>query len=130
MSSSLLQNKVILITGGARGIGAATAKELSRRGARPVLADIDAAALADTAAGMSPTPLDVTDVSVCKAAAQRVLDEYGRLDVVWANAGIASAGPVQLTDPMAWRRTVEVNLLGTKSILAAVGASFKAVFKK
>jgi NAD(P)-dependent dehydrogenase (short-subunit alcohol dehydrogenase family) len=116
MNPSLLRDKVVLITGGARGIGAATAKELSRRGARPVLADIDAAALADTASGMSPTPLtielDVTDLSACEAAVQRVLDEYGRLDVVWANAGIASAGPVQLTDPMAWRRTVEVNLLG------------------
>jgi NAD(P)-dependent dehydrogenase (short-subunit alcohol dehydrogenase family) len=116
MSPSLLQDKVVLITGGARGIGAATARELSRRGARLVLADLDAAALATTAAGMSPAPLtielDVTDVSACEAAVQRVLDEHGRLDVVWANAGIASAGPVQLTDPAAWRRTVEVNLVG------------------
>jgi NAD(P)-dependent dehydrogenase (short-subunit alcohol dehydrogenase family) len=116
MRPSLLQNKVVLITGGARGIGAATAKELSRRGARPVLADLDAEALAGTAAGMSPAPLtielDVTDVSACEVAVQRVLDEHGRLDVVWANAGIASAGPVLLTDPAAWRRTVEVNLVG------------------
>jgi NAD(P)-dependent dehydrogenase (short-subunit alcohol dehydrogenase family) len=116
MSPSLLHGKVVLITGGARGIGAATAKELSRRGARTVLADLDAEALADTAAGMSPAPLtielDVSDPSACDAAVQRVLDDHGQLDIVWANAGIASTGPVQLTDPMAWRRTVEVNLLG------------------
>ena len=42
----------------------------------------------------------------------RVVSEHGRLDVVWANAGIASLGPIALTSPAAWTRTVEVNLLG------------------
>jgi NAD(P)-dependent dehydrogenase (short-subunit alcohol dehydrogenase family) len=116
MTAWSLQDKVILITGGARGIGAATATELARRGARPVLADLDTEALAGTAATISPTPLtielDVTDLSACEAAVQRVLDEHGRLDVVWANAGIATGGPVQLTDPTAWKRTIDVNLIG------------------
>ena len=111
-----LKDKVILITGGARGIGAATAKELARRGALPVLADLDGPTLVGTAAGISPAPLtlelDVTDVYACEAAVERVLEEHGRLDVVWANAGIGSSGPLQLTDPSAWTRTVEVNLLG------------------
>jgi NAD(P)-dependent dehydrogenase (short-subunit alcohol dehydrogenase family) len=107
---------VILITGAARGIGAATARELARRGARPVLADLDGEALAEIRTTISPTPLttqlDVTDPDACDAAVQRSLDEHGRLDVVWANAGIASFGPLMLSDPGAWRRTVEVNLLG------------------
>ena len=111
-----LSGKVMLITGGARGIGAATARELARRGALPVLADLDIDALAATAVAISPTPvtveLDVTDMDACEAAVQRVLEEHGRLDVVWANAGIGSGGPLQLADPAAWRRTVEVNLLG------------------
>ena len=116
MDAWSLSGKVMLITGGARGIGAATARELARRGALPVLADLDIDALAATAAAISPTPvtveLDVTDLDACEAAVQRVLEEHGRLDVVWANAGIGSGGPLQLTDPAAWRRTVEVNLLG------------------
>jgi NAD(P)-dependent dehydrogenase (short-subunit alcohol dehydrogenase family) len=116
MSDWTLNGKVILITGGARGIGAATATELARRGARPVLADLDTDALASTAASISPAPptieLDVTDPEACEAAVERILSEHGKLDIVWANAGIASAGTVQLTDPAAWRRTVEVNLLG------------------
>lgn len=116
MSAWSLNEKVVLVTGGARGIGAATAAELARRGAVPVLADLDVDALAATAATITPAPLtielDVTDLSGCEAAVERVLEEHGRLDIAWANAGIASGGPVQLTDPAAWRRTIDVNLIG------------------
>ncbi len=116
MNGWTLNEKVVLITGGARGIGAATGRELARRGARVVLADLDTEALARTAEAISPAPLtielDVTDLADCEAAVERTLEQRGRLDVVWANAGIASFGPLQLTDPAAWTRTIEVNLLG------------------
>jgi NAD(P)-dependent dehydrogenase (short-subunit alcohol dehydrogenase family) len=131
MTQWSLAQKVVLITGGARGIGAATAAEFTHRGALPVLADLDAHALAATAAALSPTPmtqqLDVTDADACEAVVAAVLERYGRLDAVWANAGIASIGPVALTDPRAWARTVEVNLLGAyytvRAALPAVIAS-------
>ena len=123
MAAWTMSEKVILITGGARGIGAGTAVELARRGAKVVLADLDAEAMADTARGISPTPitieLDVTDGPACEAAVQRVLSEHGRLDLAWANAGIASFGPLALTAPSAFRRTVEVNLLGAYNTLRA-----------
>jgi NAD(P)-dependent dehydrogenase (short-subunit alcohol dehydrogenase family) len=116
MSAWSLNEKVVLITGGARGIGAATAVKLLERGATPVLADLDVDALAATAATMTPPPLtielDVTSLSECEAVVERVLEEHGRLDIAWANAGIASGGPVALTDPAAWRRTIDVNLIG------------------
>jgi NAD(P)-dependent dehydrogenase (short-subunit alcohol dehydrogenase family) len=111
--------KVVLITGGARGIGAATGAELARRGWTPVLADID------------PTgdvlPLDVTDAAACERAVATVLERHGRLDAVWANAGIASFGPLALTDPAAWTRTIEVNLLGAyRTVRAALPAIIAA----
>jgi len=123
MADWTLNEKVILITGGARGIGAGTGAELARRGATVVLADLDGEALADTARRLTPTPLtielDVADTSACEAAVDRVLSEHGRLDVAWANAGIATFGPLALTAPSAFQRTVEVNLLGVYNTLRA-----------
>jgi NAD(P)-dependent dehydrogenase (short-subunit alcohol dehydrogenase family) len=107
--------KVALITGGARGIGAATAAELARRGWTPVLADIEASG--DVIA------LDVADAAACERAVATVIERHGRLDAVWANAGIASFGPLALTDPGAWERTIEVNLLGAyRTVRAALPA--------
>lgn len=118
-----LQDKVILITGGGRGIGAATAAELKRRGAVPVLADVDDVAAHATADSLGKDVLgvhvDVTDLDSCETAIAAVLDRYGRLDVVWANAGIGAGGPVELMDPAAWTRVVQVNLIGAFNTVRA-----------
>ena len=118
-----LRGQVVLITGGASGIGAATAGALLARGAVPVLIDCDSAALAKTAGALGGSVLaiaaDVTCMADCEAAVATALQVHGRVDVVWANAGIAALGPLLLTDPAAWRRCVEVNVFGTFNIARA-----------
>jgi NAD(P)-dependent dehydrogenase (short-subunit alcohol dehydrogenase family) len=126
-----LTGKVILITGGARGIGLATATELARRGAVPVIADVDESALASAAEAIGgdvqTLRVDVTDYAACEAAVAAVLDRHGQLDVVWANAGVAAIGPVELVEPDVWRRVIEVNLLGAyNTVRAALGAVLDA----
>jgi NAD(P)-dependent dehydrogenase (short-subunit alcohol dehydrogenase family) len=107
--------KVVLITGGARGIGAATARELEARGWTTAVADIDP--IGDA------IPLDVRDAAACDRAVETVLERHERLDAVWANAGISSFGPLALTDPDAWARTVEINLVGAfRTVRAALPA--------
>jgi NAD(P)-dependent dehydrogenase (short-subunit alcohol dehydrogenase family) len=118
-----LRDKVFLITGGARGIGAATARELNGRGARLALVDLDEAALDATASqlGALGVTADVTDLGAMESVVARVTEELGGIDVVWANAGIASFGPIETTDPDAFTRTVEVNLLGAfRTVRAAL----------
>jgi NAD(P)-dependent dehydrogenase (short-subunit alcohol dehydrogenase family) len=111
--------KTVLITGGARGIGRATGTELARRGWTPILADIEA--------GDDVIAMDVLDADACERAVATVLERHGRLDAVWANAGIASFGPLALTDPAAWERTIDVNLLGAfRTVRAALPAVIEA----
>jgi NAD(P)-dependent dehydrogenase (short-subunit alcohol dehydrogenase family) len=111
-----LQGKVILITGAASGIGAAGALELHRRGATVVLVDCDRETLATVSAQLEGDPLtvvaDVTSMAQCQAAVDATLARHGRLDIVWANAGMASFGPLAHTDPGAWKRCIEVNVMG------------------
>ena len=118
-----LHDRAFLITGGARGIGAATAQALRARGARLALVDLDEAALEETATALQAQAItaDVTDLEAMQEATERAVAGLGGLDVVWANAGIATFGPIAMTDPEAFARTVEVNLLGAfRTVRAAL----------
>jgi NAD(P)-dependent dehydrogenase (short-subunit alcohol dehydrogenase family) len=105
---------VAVVTGAGSGIGAAIASELSRRGHRVVVSDIDEAAAARVAGhiGGTAAQLDVTDGEAVQALADRVIAEHGRLDVWVSNAGISKMQRfVDITDAD-WDRTLAVNAKG------------------
>jgi NAD(P)-dependent dehydrogenase (short-subunit alcohol dehydrogenase family) len=112
-----LNHRVALITGGARGIGLATARALTARGARVALVDLDSDELQSAAAHLGPEtlaiPADVTDTAAIAAAVTRAAEHFGAVDLLIANAGIAPMPATARTmDPDEFERVVEVNLLG------------------
>jgi AhpD family alkylhydroperoxidase len=120
--TSSLTDRRVLITGAARGIGAATARRLHERGARVALAGIEPELLTQVAAecGDAPAiPCDVRDRQQVEAAVQRAVEQLGGLDVVIANAGVAAQLPILGGDPEVFERTIEVNLLGVYYTLRA-----------
>jgi NAD(P)-dependent dehydrogenase (short-subunit alcohol dehydrogenase family)/alkylhydroperoxidase family enzyme len=117
-----LSGRRVLITGAARGIGAATARRLHSRGARLVVAGIEPELLARVAADCGDTlavVCDVRDREQVEAAVEAAVEHLGGLDVVIANAGVAAQLPVIGGDVSVFERTVQVNLLGAYYTLRA-----------
>jgi NAD(P)-dependent dehydrogenase (short-subunit alcohol dehydrogenase family) len=126
---SSMKNKVVLITGGARGIGAATAREIAAQGGKVILTDVDQEPLdtlaAELGAGYVHAVLaDVTDLPSMEAAVASGLAAFGRIDAVVANAGIASYGSVLGVDPATFRRVIDINING---VFHTVRASLPAL---
>jgi NAD(P)-dependent dehydrogenase (short-subunit alcohol dehydrogenase family) len=126
-SSYSLAGKVALVTGGARGIGLATAQELIGRGASVVVVDLHAEAVEEAAAGLHATKAlgiaaDVTEMDAMEAAVAATIERFGGLDVIVANAGIASRGATSLAAEVdQFERVIDVNLLGVwRSVRAAL----------
>lgn len=111
-----IRDKVVLITGPARGIGAEAARQLAARGARLSLVGLEPELLEQLTAELGPNAIwfeaDVTDVDALNDAVARTVERFGGLDVVIANAGIAPFGSVASIDPAEFERVIEVNLLG------------------
>ena len=133
---SKLKGRVAVITGGASGLGRASAERFAAEGADLVLADLNARAGDETAAAITAetgrqvefVALDVTDEDQTQALMRHAVDAFGRLDVVLAAAGVSSAGyvsgqvTVRIDDPETnylinkpaadWRRVLDINLTG------------------
>jgi len=118
-----VSGKVVLVTGPARGIGAETARQLAARGARLSLVGMEPERLAALAAELGPGHAwfrcDVTDQAALERAVAGTVEALGGIDVVVANAGIASNGTVAVTPVEALVRVIEVNLAGVVRTVSA-----------
>ncbi|MFT5440881.1 MAG: NAD(P)-dependent dehydrogenase (short-subunit alcohol dehydrogenase family) [Alphaproteobacteria bacterium] len=141
-----LSGRVVLITGGDRGLGLSMATAQAQCGASVVLASVDydgcvasAAAIsdsvgADRALGLQ---LDITDLAACRAAIAATIEKFGRLDAVFNNArrlmrgpGLPPGGnslPLHETDPEIYAETVKVNVVGTFFMARAAAEHFRSV---
>jgi NAD(P)-dependent dehydrogenase (short-subunit alcohol dehydrogenase family) len=112
-----VQGRTIFITGAARGIGAESARRLAARGANLALVGLEPDELSRVAQqcgrNAATFEADVTDWSALEGAVEGAVERFGGVDVVMANAGIAPVGMVRSTDPGAFERTIEVNLVGS-----------------
>lgn len=110
-----IRNKVIVITGGARGIGLATAKTLHRLGAKVAIGDVDEAKLKESATDLGLDvygKLDVTDPESFRSFLDDVERQLGPLDVLINNAGIMPAGKVIDEPETVTRRILDINVYG------------------
>src|SRR5882762_11439938 len=97
-----LTNKNILITGGTRGIGLASAQEFEREGARDVICDTDEKTLKEARSTLGPKAMafcaDVSKLSDLDNLYSKIKAEFGHLDVVFANAGYSQFGPFEVVE--------------------------------
>lgn len=127
-----VDGKVVFITGGAAGVGAEVARRLHAKGARLLLTDVDSGALASFAAALGgdrvlTVTADVRDLPAMQAAVDAGVQRFGGVDVVVANAGIASYGSVLQVDPAAFKRLMDVNVLG---VFHTVRAALPAIVER
>lgn len=116
----LLQDRIAIVTGGARGLGEAICHRLAREGAHVVVADINlegaervaAEIVAQTDRHAIAIKADVTDEAEVETLVNRTVDEFGRLDIMVANAGILIAEAIDEFPADRWRRVLDVDLFG------------------
>ncbi|SRX94973.1 putative oxidoreductase [Mycobacterium tuberculosis H37Rv] [Mycobacterium shimoidei] len=127
-----VDSQVVFITGGAGGIGAELARRLHAKGAKLVLTDLDRVQLETLARELGDDRVltvvaDVRDLAAMQSAADAAVERFGGIDTVVANAGIISHGSVLHVDPEAFRRLIDVNVLG---VFHTVRAALPSVIER
>ncbi|PSQ71421.1 MAG: 3-oxoacyl-[acyl-carrier-protein] reductase [Bacteroidetes bacterium QH_9_67_14] len=121
-SENLFDGDVVLVTGGSKGIGRAAAHRFARQGARVVLTSrhldevSDVAEEIASATGQDTLPLeaDIADPAAVEAAYDELISRFGRLDALFANAGVNGQwAPIEELSVEDWRKTIDINLTGT-----------------
>ena len=116
-----LQGKVALITGGGSGIGEASAKLIAREGAKVAVVGRTKEKLDSTVADIRqqggeafPISADISQPEQMQQVMQEIIERWGRLDVVFAHAGINGVwAPLEELEPEDWQKTIDINLTGT-----------------
>ena len=116
-----IAGRTALVTGAGQGIGRAIAERLASEGARVACNDVDPVTAARTAASIGglAVPFDVGDPDAVRAGVAAVEDGLGPVELLVANHAVMTMAPFEETDPDDWRRTIDVNLLGTAWLLEA-----------
>jgi 3-oxoacyl-[acyl-carrier protein] reductase len=123
-----LKDKVALITGAGRGFGLAIAERFAEAGADLALhyrasrdgCDAVARTVTDAGGRALVAQADITDGPAVDALAAQVLEVFGRVDILVNNAGILQLGPFAASDEAAWRREIEVNIVGPLRLTRAI----------
>jgi 3-oxoacyl-[acyl-carrier protein] reductase len=116
-----LSNKVVVVTGAARGIGRVIAETFAREGATTIALDVSAVDLAEDGSPVHGViPCDVTDLDRVTTVFREIVERHGRIDVLINNAGINAEGLVEDIDPGLWDRAFDVNTKGTFNTCRAV----------
>ena len=110
-----LEDKVAIITGGASGMGAGAARVMVREGCRLMLADLNAPLLEELCAELGADVAmghvcDITDAGQIAKLMDSTISRFGRIDILFNNAGIAGMGSVASTEPGDWQRVIDVDL--------------------
>ena len=124
----MFADQVVVITGGARGLGRGISRAFAERGANVVLCDVNEAGAEATARALTEqsgraviaSRADVSDPGDVDRLIMDVTDKFGRIDHVINNAGIVAIAPITDTDPQTWDRVLAVNLRGVFLLTRAV----------
>lgn len=119
-----LQDKVAVVTGGARGLGACMCRLFAREGARVVAADVGQ--MTYEAEGVTFFPLDVTDMEGCRRLYDEVMARYGRIDILVNNAGITRDAMTRKMTDEQWDLVIDVDLKGVFNLTRLIGPQMEA----
>jgi 3-oxoacyl-[acyl-carrier protein] reductase len=123
-----LKDKVGIITGGAQGIGKATAEQFAREGAKVVIVDVDEAMAQKTADELTQSTggsflgvkADVRDFAQCETAVKAALDKFSKIDILVNNAGITKDNLLMRMTEAEWDLVMDINLKGAFNFTKAV----------